>query len=225
MRPLFQFYFFFLFFLVLGCKENDNKQGKPFIKSEDSVNLSNRIDVMLCYPKRDSLFSYDVKLKTINDYSLTIQTVLIYDSIFLRNDYYRGGNQVVLNQSLIFKHKDSVISIKPFPIKGVEAFEKFIHNKKEFLPQYVVTNLQYKELPTKALYILYAFGLSNGSNEISAYYSQTGELLCTTNYTRKKCETIGNLKKVENEYVVYDSTKLKEICIFPPAFAGKNDLE
>lgn len=208
-----------------GCQENDTPiNEKNEIGSNDSLKTVNdKISVSLHYPKPGKVFTYQVKLNSIENYSLTIETTLIYDSVFLTNDYYSGGNKVVLNQSLVFKHGDTIINKKNFSVKNAENIEKKIKNKKNLLPQYVVTSYLYKESNCQTLYVLYAFGLNNGSNEISAYYNNEGELMGTTNCNRTECDTIGNLTEVECKYSVCDSTCLSEVCIFPPQFAGRAD--
>ena len=219
------FFFILIFFSVfMGCEYGGKKINKEKIEIKDSVNILKNIFVSLNYPKNDSIFTYYVKLKSINDYSLTIETTLIYDSLFLFGDYYLGGNKAVLNQSLIFKFKDSVINKKKFVVNNSVGIEKELRNKKVILPQYVLTSFLYKESKGETLYILYGFGLSNGSNEISSYYSNDGTFMCSTNCSRIKCDTLGNLSETESKYSVFDSTKLKEIYIFPPQSAGQNHL-
>lgn len=219
------FFSLFISLCFFGCQENNvpiNQKTSIGI-TDSSLTVNDKISVSLTYPKKDNEFTYHVKLNSIENYSLTIETTLLYDSLFLFKDYYNGGNKVVLNQSLIFKHGDTIINKKTFMVKDAENIEKIIGTKKVTLPQYVVTSYLYKESNCETLYILYAFGLSNGSNEVSTYYSNKGDLIGTTNCSRTKCDTIGNLTEVECKYSVCDSVCLREICIFPPQFAGRDD--
>ena len=220
------FYFFIAIFQIMSCRYHSNRDT-VIREKQDSLttirSLSNLDEVLYIRNNEDSVFTYRVNFKTHGDYSLVVETTLISDSIFLNYDYFRGGNQVVLSQSLLFKFKDSVISKKQFPIKDKGKFEQILRNKKVVLPEYVLTELSIKESQNQILYIFYAWGLSNGSKEIFAYYLQNGELACLTKCAKDKCDTIGNLRKINGEFDFNDITGLKSMIIFPPQLVNKNN--
>lgn len=213
----FSIFLFVASFYISSCQNND-PTSKSGIGAKGNIDSTeDDISVSLIYPEKDSIFNYSVAHMSSDGYSLEISTTLIYDSVFLNDYYYSRGNEVVLNQELVFRHNDSILARKPL------EYPLFRSGSKNY-PEYVATNFLFKKINNNTLYIIYAFGLSNGSKEVSSYYTNKGEFIGETTCGRRQCDTIGSLLSLESKYKVFDTTKLNQIYIFPPQSAGKKDL-
>jgi hypothetical protein len=212
--------------LIFACSNQTDKEKQSSKYNDTSVvqiELNDSVETSLNYPKRDSLFNYSVKLPLRNNYSLRIETSLKYDSVFLSEKYYSGGNQVVLSQKLFFLKGDSVLKVNEFPITELSDNKVKVNGKLVLLPKYVLTCVLYD--PKNSNFIsTYSFGLSNGSNEISSFYLMDGAYMVSTYCSRSLCDTIGNLNFLRSNKKYIDSVRFKEIIIFPPQSAGKSEL-
>ncbi|KAB2916264.1 MAG: hypothetical protein F9K23_09150 [Bacteroidetes bacterium] len=193
-------------------------------KTTDSTDRNSNIDsvyseISLKYPEKDSLFTYHVTVHHFDDYTVTIETTLKNDSTYLNDLVFQGGNNVVINQQIIFRKKDSVLAVRQLPFDEMNEDEHFINGKNVKLPKYLIVDILATTSKTaQGILYIYSSELNNGSLERSVFYTKEGELLCWFNCSRHSCDTIGNAKAL-NSYSI-DSVNFKSISVFPPQYAG-----
>lgn len=193
-------------------------------KATDSTDRNSNIDsvyseISLKYPEKDSLFTYHVTVHHFDDYTVTIETTLKNDSTYLNDLVFQGGNNVVINQQIIFRKKDSVLAVRQFPFDEMNEDEHSINGKNVKLPKYLIVDILATTSKTaQGILNIYSSKLNNGSLERSVFYTKEGELLCWLNCSRHSCDTIGNTKAL-NSYSI-DSVNFERISVFPPQSAG-----
>ncbi|MGV3597341.1 MAG: hypothetical protein ACO1PI_05685 [Bacteroidota bacterium] len=185
----------------------------------NSNNDSVYSEVSLKYPEKDSLFTYHVTVHHFDDYTVTIETTLKNDSTYLNDLVILGGNNVVIDQQIIFKKKDSVLAVRQLPFDEMNEDVHFINGKYLKLPKYLIVDILATTSKTAQGFLsIYSSELNNVSLERTVCYTKEGELLCWLNCSRHSCDTIGNTRAL-NCYSV-DSSNFERISIFPPQYAG-----
>lgn len=191
----------------MGVSNSDKVESKEIneIRST-SVSGERKADKV-----EDSSYKYLLSYYSEAGYSVDIETRLLYDSAFLNNNYYKSGNKAVISQTLTFKKNGR--QLRRF--NYLQSYR--INNVKSRLPslmKFVATEISITGPKKNPIYVFYAWGLSNGSNEVTSYYSKEGNLLLEINCGRHDCDSIVNARK--NDIEKWSNSKLKSHYIFPP---------
>lgn len=218
MKYIFNLLYITFLFAVISCS---NTNQETDVKKEQLISKDSSFAKVI-YPKKDSVFKYDVNILISNKLDLIIETTLKYDSLFLKENYFNGGNQTVITQKINFNSiSDNHNNIIELPLKEITDTFVVLNGRQVVLPKYIVTDIFYKSIGDKIVIGLSLFGLSNGSNEIYSYYKEDGTFITSINCSKLNCDTLGNYKLLNTLYNISDDTKYNEVTVYPPQFAGK----
>jgi hypothetical protein len=190
----------------------------------NKIEQSRGADSTVVKHRDGDIVKYTTALKGTDEYSLEIETMYIYDSLFLADNWVSDLNEVVISQLLTFKLKDSIIR-KQFHDVKTRVVRKSIGNVS--LLDNVIREVGIVEGRKGSFYKISGAGGCNACSEYLGYYSMQGKLLSKIYSSRmdRFSYTTGDIDKVIKQFEVPENIqkpgKLKVISVFPPQYNGE----
>ena len=169
--------------------------------------------------------TYSTMVNASNNYYLKILTIFLFDQQKTEQSYFFDQNDVVVRQSFLFYHGDSLLNRIDNPSPTISRRIK--NNNEINILDNVILWAGAIDGKTEFFYDMHGDGGCNACSEAFYFYSKSGEKLWSlySNKSNKVFNEKGKYEEIIRHFEISDSAlkskKIPMVYVFPPKYAGK----